>query len=566
VRLRLFSKPLTDIDASSHDARCARRKYCDGNSFSGALDDPLPVPGGAVSPIFFRGREILLETLRALKRDFGFANATEVHLTGCSAGGLATYRHVDMVGEWVEKNLPRMVKYGATPVSGFFLEHDTVMGKPLFVPQVRRLFAMSNASRGVNEDCLAAYSSGGGGDGDGTKNEHGSGAWKCSFAHAALAHTTRPVFAIDASFDSWQAFNVFISPAYDGANTGGFEGCVSTRASGAAGLRNCTAQQMFAVRAWQGDMVTQLMGWSGAFRSGHRNGAFVYQCFTHCAGVSDMYYPRFAVGGLTMSQAVHRWWTRTLAPTQQQGGQEGKNTKGKGSDSGGAGGGKKGFEASSAAVGSRGLLGLQSSSRSSAQKLSSMSSLKNSFHSSRSRSSSGSRDGGAGGGAAVMVPRRADFGLFRSGGALEDSLLPSKERFRLDGLLRPDGFYSNPTCAATRFVVPSGAGVDRGGRTRVAPTMPSPQLHPQGSERSSSRTRLDHVMRNSARSINRQQHSKRRAEAEAAARIITEHARREGESPSHDGPAEKGEGQGKGKKREKTRARARSDSLPLPRI
>lgn len=272
-------------------------KYCDGDSFSGARDEPLEVEGGAVSPIYFRGNAILTETLETLLTNttYGVSSATEVLLTGCSAGGLATYLHTDLVGEWAEQNLPQLAKFGAIPISGFFLEHDTVMGPEhgVYQAQMQRVFEMANASKGVNQGCIQHY------------EEHDpSSVWRCNFAHGSYAHTVRPVFSLDASFDSWQSSNIFIS-SYD-TDTGGFDDC-------AANL-DCSTEQMFAVNAYQGDFITQFSAWQNTLEDGAngKNGAFIYQCFTHCAATYDSEFSTFSIDGMTMSQAVQEWWTTTL--------------------------------------------------------------------------------------------------------------------------------------------------------------------------------------------------------------------------------------------------------------
>ena len=80
-------------------------KYCDGNSFAGARDGAVDVvPSGdcGVSPLYFRGHEILKESLAALTPQM--VAATEVHVTGCSAGGLAAYLHADLLGQWAEEH------------------------------------------------------------------------------------------------------------------------------------------------------------------------------------------------------------------------------------------------------------------------------------------------------------------------------------------------------------------------------------------------------------------------------------------------------------------------------
>ena len=63
--------------------------------------------------LYFRGFPILQAVLESLM-DKGMKNAQEVILTGCSAGGLATYIHAD----YVASMLPPSVKYHAIADAG----------------------------------------------------------------------------------------------------------------------------------------------------------------------------------------------------------------------------------------------------------------------------------------------------------------------------------------------------------------------------------------------------------------------------------------------------------------
>ena len=92
--------------------------YTDGASFSGMLQDPLPVPGQNVS-LMFRGRANLDSIVDAVKRNVmgakvTFATARNVIYTGCSAGGLAVYAHADYLSTLLA---PRTGTYAAIPIS-----------------------------------------------------------------------------------------------------------------------------------------------------------------------------------------------------------------------------------------------------------------------------------------------------------------------------------------------------------------------------------------------------------------------------------------------------------------
>ena len=57
--------------------------------------------------LYFRGFKILQATLDSLMKA-GMSSATDVILTGCSAGGLATYLHA----QYVYDQLPSQAKQG----------------------------------------------------------------------------------------------------------------------------------------------------------------------------------------------------------------------------------------------------------------------------------------------------------------------------------------------------------------------------------------------------------------------------------------------------------------------
>ena len=58
-------------------------KYCDGSSFSGHRNGTVDVRG---QPLYFRGRENLRAVISTLMSDYGLSDATEVILSGGSAG------------------------------------------------------------------------------------------------------------------------------------------------------------------------------------------------------------------------------------------------------------------------------------------------------------------------------------------------------------------------------------------------------------------------------------------------------------------------------------------------
>ena len=66
--------------------------YCDGGSFSGN-NQSVTVHEG--TPLYFRGKRVREAVLDSLIKEHGLGKASDVVVSGCSAGGLATFLHTD---------------------------------------------------------------------------------------------------------------------------------------------------------------------------------------------------------------------------------------------------------------------------------------------------------------------------------------------------------------------------------------------------------------------------------------------------------------------------------------
>ncbi len=98
-------------------------RYCDGASFSGNVDQPIPTGEG--SPvIYYRGRRIRDAALQTLVQQFGMSEATEVIINGGSAGGLAVYIHIDTWCDELKKASPNLKLCVGVPDSGWFLDYE----------------------------------------------------------------------------------------------------------------------------------------------------------------------------------------------------------------------------------------------------------------------------------------------------------------------------------------------------------------------------------------------------------------------------------------------------------
>ena len=160
--------------------------YLDGGSQIGDVAEPVAVGG---KRIFYRGARIHRWTLVTLLSDEGLANATDVILSGGSAGGLATYLHADSWRDAILRFSPKL-RFVAVPDSGFFLNYHLSNGTASeFVDQMRWVFTAMNSTGAVPPECLAA---------------NAQDPAKCIFAEEVSKTVRAPVFAQQSTYDSFQ--------------------------------------------------------------------------------------------------------------------------------------------------------------------------------------------------------------------------------------------------------------------------------------------------------------------------------------------------------------------------
>jgi len=93
-----------------------RIRYCDGTGHQGYASDPVEFNG---EKIYFRGENNTKGTLYQLVVTYVLGEATDMIVTGDSAGGLATYNWVN----YIKTLLRPDAKIVAAPDSGLFLDY-----------------------------------------------------------------------------------------------------------------------------------------------------------------------------------------------------------------------------------------------------------------------------------------------------------------------------------------------------------------------------------------------------------------------------------------------------------
>ena len=170
----------------------------------------------------------------------GLTASTDVVISGCSAGGLATFLHVDNWADRLAAAAPT-AKVRGMPDSGFFL--DSTHGRAInYENLMRSIFYTFNSTSGVNNACIAAN--------PGVE-------WKCYFAEHTAPHLKTPIFPLQGEYDSWQM-------------------------AGDLGVNASDASNYPVINAWGANLTALIRTNLLAANPGH--GVFLDSCLHHCGG------------------------------------------------------------------------------------------------------------------------------------------------------------------------------------------------------------------------------------------------------------------------------------------
>uniref|UniRef100_A0ACD5U5B4 Uncharacterized protein n=1 Tax=Avena sativa TaxID=4498 RepID=A0ACD5U5B4_AVESA len=180
-KLEVFSGVLSNDPAMNPDFYNWNRvklRYCDGGSFAG---DSEFRNGSSV--IYMRGQRIWDAIITDLSLK-GLDKAEKVLLSGCSAGGLATFFHCDNLQE----RLGGAATVKCMSDAGFFLDVDDISGNNTIRPFFSNLVALQGAEKYLNEDCLNLTLD----------------PYQCFFPQYVLPNIKTPYFILNSAYDVYQ--------------------------------------------------------------------------------------------------------------------------------------------------------------------------------------------------------------------------------------------------------------------------------------------------------------------------------------------------------------------------
>eukprot|EP00475_Leptophrys_vorax_P000640 TRINITY_DN10361_c0_g2_i1.p2 TRINITY_DN10361_c0_g2~~TRINITY_DN10361_c0_g2_i1.p2 ORF type:complete len:541 (-),score=149.97 TRINITY_DN10361_c0_g2_i1:47-1669(-) len=234
-------------------------QYCDGGFWAGNQQDPLNYSG---SLLYFRGKQILQASFEFLYANLSLGDADEVIVTGCSAGGVAVFLHLD----WIRAMIQPTARVVGAPDSGFFLDIPDYTGFYIWQYVYYPAYQLHNMTF-TNDACIADYNA-----------NDPTNVWKCSLTQYEAKYVQTPLFVMNSLVDSFQMHNFvkLTTACFDYPNV--------------HVLGNCSDAELAAVTAFRTRMISNI---TTLVLNKWGNGAFMPTCFTHCGAIDPPATPAF---------------------------------------------------------------------------------------------------------------------------------------------------------------------------------------------------------------------------------------------------------------------------------
>ncbi|GAB5037332.1 notum homolog [Nannochloropsis oceanica] len=169
-------------------------RYCDGGYFSGDVSEPVIYMD---KPLYFRGAYIHRALLEDLMDRMDMAEATDVVISGCSAGAVQTYINIDKI----RSLLPDKMRVTGLPDSGFLVAYDGE-GACNYQKSMIDTFSLMNVSSSIPQGCLDKFDS--------------TDQWRCMFfAQHLIPFIETPMFIVQSKHDEWQMDNNIYCEQYN---------------------------------------------------------------------------------------------------------------------------------------------------------------------------------------------------------------------------------------------------------------------------------------------------------------------------------------------------------------
>ncbi|KAK1266415.1 hypothetical protein QJS04_geneDACA000416 [Acorus gramineus] len=245
-RFEVFSGILSDDPSRNPDFYNWNRvklRYCDGASFAGDGEYR-----SGITSLYFRGQRIWEAIISDLLQK-GLSYANKALLSGCSAGGLATFLHCDDFAQL----FPRTTTVKCLSDAGFFLDVRDISGNYTMRKFVEDLVALQGVVQNLNKNCTGSRIL----------------PFQCFFPQYALMYMKMPYFILNSAYDVFQFHHIFVPSSTD--MRGHWNRCKLNPAA-------CTPDEIMILQGFRNEMI-QALSLFGYSRNG---GMYINSCFAHC--------------------------------------------------------------------------------------------------------------------------------------------------------------------------------------------------------------------------------------------------------------------------------------------
>ncbi|KAF9617647.1 hypothetical protein IFM89_037710 [Coptis chinensis] len=284
-KLEVFSGILSNnasLNPDFYNWNKVKLRYCDGGSFAGNA-----MFYNKTARLYFRGQRIWRAIIEDLLHK-GLDNVDNVKLiflypfallSGCSAGGLATFFHCDNF----TRLLPETASVKCLSDAGFFLDVRDV--------------ALNHTARTFYESLINLQGIGNYLDKNCTSSRYYP--HQCFFPQYVLPYITTPYFILNTAYDVYQFHHHLVPPSTD--LHGHWNHCKLK-------MSECTPYQMNILQDFRHAMLRALTFF---YEFSKKGGMYINSCFAHCQSESqDTWFapdsPR--VHNKTIAEAVGDWY------------------------------------------------------------------------------------------------------------------------------------------------------------------------------------------------------------------------------------------------------------------
>ncbi|XP_014628416.1 pectin acetylesterase 9 isoform X2 [Glycine max] len=197
------------LNADFYNWNRVKLRYCDGASFTGDA-----VFTNKTTTLHFKGQKIWEAIIRDLL-PLGLGKARKALLSGCSAGGLATFHHCDNFAKY----LPTNASVKCLSDAGFFLDERDISLNHTMRYNFKSLVQLQGIEKNLNGNCTRALYF----------------PDLCFFPQYALRYISTPYFILNSAYDVFQFSHILVPPSAD--MHGHWKQCK-------ANLAECTADQI----------------------------------------------------------------------------------------------------------------------------------------------------------------------------------------------------------------------------------------------------------------------------------------------------------------------------------